>query len=130
MTETLVDELTTWVSQKRGMQAFSRKEYQAAFLAVRADVIEAVAAGFALKTIWEHLRETGRIPFRYETFLKHVSRHITDAPAGIPSSPQKKPRKKDAEKVNANKAGGREKRNPPSVGGFSFNSNPSPEDLC
>ncbi|MCF5956548.1 TraK family protein [Xanthomonas perforans] len=28
------------------------------------------------------MRETGRIPFRYETFLKYVRQHITNAPPG------------------------------------------------
>ncbi|MDF5998830.1 TraK family protein [Pseudomonas aeruginosa] len=28
------------------------------------------------------MHEIGRIPFRYETFLKYVHRHITNAPAG------------------------------------------------
>lgn len=130
MTESFRDELATWMSQNRHVQGLGRKEYQAAFLAVRGDVIAAVAAGFALKTIWEHMRETGRIPFRYETFLKHVRRHITNAPAVILSSPQKKPGKRSSEMANAIKADGREKRTPPSVGGFSFNSNTKPEDLC
>ena len=130
MTKPLMDGLATWVSQERGMPAFSRRDYQVTFLAVRADVIEAIAAGFALKTIWEFLRETDRIPFRYETFLKYVRRHITEAPAGIPSLPQQTPRMKGAEKANGTKVDSRENRNPPSVGGFIFNSNPRPEDLC
>ena len=59
-----------------------RKDYLPAFMAARSDVMEAMAAGFALKIIWEHMHEIGRIPFRYETFLKYVHRHITNAPAG------------------------------------------------
>ena len=51
-------------------------------MAARADVKEAMEAGYALKIIWEHMRETGRIPFRYETFLKYVRQHITNAPPG------------------------------------------------
>ena len=59
-----------------------RKDFLPAFMAARSDVMEAMAAGFALKIIWEHMHEIGRIPFRYETFLKYVHRHITNAPAG------------------------------------------------
>lgn len=66
--------------QRRGVLA--RGEYLPAFLAARSDVIEAMTAGFALKTIWEHMHEIGRIPFRYETFLKYVHRHISNAPTG------------------------------------------------
>lgn len=47
------------------------------FLAIRDDVASALAAGYAKKTIWEHMHEIGRAPFRYETFLKHVKTHIT-----------------------------------------------------
>jgi hypothetical protein len=32
-----------------------------AFLAVKADVIEAIEADYALTTIWEHMHETGRV---------------------------------------------------------------------
>jgi hypothetical protein len=39
-------------------------------------------AGYTLKIIWEHMRDIGRIPFRYETFLKYVRQHITNAPPG------------------------------------------------
>lgn len=56
-----------------------RREHLAIFLALRFNVIEAMDAGYALKTIWEHMHETGRVPFRYETFLRHVRRYITNA---------------------------------------------------
>lgn len=76
---TYFDELAEWAAAESKSTKSRRKETLAAFLAVRANVKEAAAAGYALKTIWKHMRETGRISFRYETFLKHVRRHITNA---------------------------------------------------
>lgn len=73
-------ELAASLALKQQLGVLSRGEYLPAFLAARSDVIEAMTAGFALKTIWEHMHEIGRIPFRYETFLKYVNRHITNAP--------------------------------------------------
>lgn len=99
-----------------------------AFLAVRADVQEAIAAGYAVKTIWEHLNETGKIPCRYETFLKHVRRHITtDTSAGIkprPVQPQGSTAQGQVKKPPSSKA-----EAPPSIGVFNFNPKPNKEDL-
>ncbi|WP_419605606.1 TraK family protein [Thiolapillus sp.] len=50
-----------------------------AFMAIREDVKAAIGAGYAQKTIWAHLHEIGKIPYRYETFLKHVRKHIKEA---------------------------------------------------
>jgi hypothetical protein len=72
------DELAASLAQ--GTLPTKRRDYLAAFMAARSDVKAAMEAGYALKIIWEHMREIGRIPFRYETFLKYVRQHITDAP--------------------------------------------------
>jgi hypothetical protein len=53
-----------------------------AFLAVKSDVQAALDAGYAMKTIWEHMKETGRLRCRYETFTQHVKRYIKAAPVG------------------------------------------------
>ncbi len=66
--------------QQQRTSQIKRRDYLAAFMAAHADVKEAMDAGYALKIIWEHMREIGRIPFRYETFLKYVRQHITNAP--------------------------------------------------
>jgi len=52
-----LDELAEWVASAQRR----RKESLVAFLAVRSDIEEAMRAGYALKTVWAHLRETGRI---------------------------------------------------------------------
>ncbi len=75
-------ELAARLALQQQTSQIKRRDYLAAFMAARADVKEAMEAGYALKIIWEHMRETGRIPFRYETFLKYVRQHITNAPPG------------------------------------------------
>ncbi|WJF90212.1 TraK family protein [Paraburkholderia bonniea] len=124
MTTSFPVELAAWVAQRSQTAKIKRKESLAAFLAVRADVIEATAAGYALKTIWEHMRETGRVSFRYETFLKYVRRHITNAPAE-PVAPT------SLEQGNGQVAtiSGPKKREVPSIGGFSFNPTSDKKDL-
>ena len=69
-------------------------KHAVAFLAVKSDVQTALDAGYAMKTIWEHMRETGRISSRYETFTLHVRRFITDVkPVAkpIPATPKPAP---------------------------------------
>ena len=127
-----LDGLAKWAMEERQTTIPRRKETLAAFLAVRADVKEAAAAGYALKTIWEHMHETGRVSFRYETFLRHVRRHITNAPperstqpapvkpGGLaPGSGKSKPKA-----LTEPKKGGA-----PLVGRFNFDPTPNKEEL-
>ena len=118
MANQYVEELAAWVRESRANRP-RQDTNMVAFLAVRADVQEAMAAGYAVKTIWEHLHETGKIPYRYETFLKHVRRYITtDTSAKIKTKPVL-PQSVTAQVV----------KKPPSIGGFSFDANPKEEDL-
>lgn len=73
MTKNYTETLSEWV-KKRETTRTKRDIHKIAFLAVRADVKAAIEAGYSLKTIWEHMTETGKITYRYETFLKHVNR--------------------------------------------------------
>lgn len=129
---TFLEELAKWATGTRQTTKPRRKETLAAFLAVREDVKEAIAAGYALKTIWEHMHEIGRVSFRYETFLRHVRRHITNAQPERPKQPA--PVKPEAE------AKGRDESKPkalteprksgaPSVGRFNFDPTPNKEEL-
>lgn len=104
----------------------------AAFLAVREEVKEAIAAGYALKTIWEHMHETGRVSFRYETFLRHVRRHITNAPSERPKLPG--PVKSEVQARGIDESKSKEIPEPkksgvPSVGRFNFDPTPNKEEL-
>ncbi len=129
---TFLEELAKWATGARQTTSPRRKETLAAFLAVRADVKEAIAAGYALKTIWEHMKETGRVSFRYETFLRHVRRHITNAPPERPKQP--------APMISEVQAKGGDESKPkaltepkksgvPSVGCFNFDPTPNKEEL-
>ncbi|WP_155767283.1 TraK family protein [Xanthomonas perforans] len=74
------DELAAWADQKAEKKR--RQDAAAvAFLAVRGDVVEAMEAGYALTTIYDHMHETGRVKTSYETFRRHVQRFIKAAPA-------------------------------------------------
>lgn len=75
MTKRYTDELAEWVTKREKTRPRQDKGL-VAFIAVKADIAEAIDAGYALKTIWAHLNDTGKIPYRYETFLKHVKKHI------------------------------------------------------
>lgn len=122
-------ELAVWVAQRSQTAKRERKEPLASFLAVRADVIEATAAGYALKTIWEHMRDTGRVSFRYETFLKYVRRHITNAPAEVVAPASLEQGKDHGNKSKAATISGQKKHEAPSIGGFSFNPTSEKKDL-
>lgn len=74
-----VEQLSAWVRTSKEPRPRQDKNL-AAFLAAKPDIEAAIAAHFPVKTVWAHLRATERIACRYETFLTHVKRHITDPP--------------------------------------------------
>src|ERR1700675_1165485 len=75
-----LDELTGWV--KKNGKVSRRDKNVVLFLAIKKDLIEAMAAGYSLRTIWRHMSETQRIEVSYDSFLSYVSRYIrTDAQA-------------------------------------------------
>ena len=122
-------ELAEWV-EKRAASRPRQDRNVVAFLAVRADVKEAMVAGYALKTIWEHLHDSGKLRYRYETFLKHVRRHIKHAPTEQVSVPTRQ-----AQGTPLPSQGGAappkepKKSQPPTLGGFTFDAIPKKEDL-
>lgn len=131
MAKRYTDQLAEWVKKREASRPRQDKNV-VAFLAVRADVKEAMDAGYALKTIWEHMHEIGKIPYRYETFLKHVRRHIKQAPEpDTPAPPPADQVKDDKPDPKAKKAGEAKttKKEPPSVSGFTFDATPKKEDL-
>lgn len=112
MAKTYPDELADWV-KARAAQKQRQDKHMVAFLAVRSDVQAALDAGYAMKTIWEHMTETGRLHSRYETFTQHVKRYIRSASDPSTHTPPAPP----------------PTRNDPKVGGFKFNPTPKKEDL-
>ena len=61
MAKSYTEELADWVKKREDSRPRQDKN-MVAFLAVRADVKAAVEAGYAFKTIWEHMHETGKLP--------------------------------------------------------------------
>jgi len=120
MAKTYTDELGEWV-KKRKEKRPKQDLAVVAFMAVLEDVKAAIEAGYAQKTIWAHLHEIGKIPYRYETFLKHVRKHIT----------AKRPEAAKVTPDNPTKAAvGRERETKPTKKeGFTFDAAPKKEDL-
>jgi len=108
MTKSYTETLSEWI-KKRETTRPHRNIQKIAFLAVKADVKVAIEAGYALKTIWEHLTETGKITCRYETFLKYVNLECKTVPAA--ETPE--------QKISQ----------PAKISGFTFNAIPKEEDL-
>ena len=108
MTKNYTETLSEWV-KKREPPRTKRDIQKIAFLAVRADVKAAIEAGYALKTIWEHMTETGKITYRYATFLKYANLECKTVPVG--GTPEQK--MSQSAKIT----------------GFTFNAIPKEEDL-
>ena len=124
------DELAAWASTKA--EAKRRQDTAAvAFLAVKADVIEAMEAGYALTTIYDHMHETGRVKASYETFRRHVQRFIKAAPAATRSASSSPPATvpavtpKPVAPAQTNPTGEQTGKIPR----FNFNPTPNKEDL-
>ena len=118
MAKNYTEELAEWVKRREASKP--RQDRNAvAFLAVRTDVQAAMDAGYSRKTIWEHLRETGKVSCRYETFLRLVQRHlkrrlVTQATPPVPEKPSSPAAKKSP---------------PPAAGSFTFDPKPNKEEL-
>lgn len=82
MAKSYPKQLGDWVKQR----ASTRRDLNlVAFMAVREDVKVAVEAGFAVKTVWTNMRETGRINFGYDTFLNYVNKLVHRSDVDKPS---------------------------------------------
>ena len=130
MAKTYPEELADWVKGRETRKPRQDK-HVVAFLAVKSNVQAALDAGYAMKTIWEHMRETGRLQYRYETFTQHVKRYIrtvpiaSPPPAAPPTGSQAKGTKPDPKPPASESP----KAAPPRIGGFTFDATPNKEDL-
>jgi hypothetical protein len=132
MPKTFPQELAEWVHKREATRARQDKNL-VAFLALKSDVQAAMDAGYSLLTIWEHLHDKSKLPYRYETFLKHVRRHIksrtpaaSDPSPGHPPEPPRLPMTGRA----ASRLPSPAKPAPPApLAGFTFDSQPKKEDL-
>lgn len=119
------DELEQWVQEREKKYKKKRQDkFAVEFLAVKKNIIEAIDAGYSLKTIWEYLKESRKVTSTYETFRRHVKRFIKlesknykilaakneVLTANLETEEQKKPQLQG-------------------IGGFKFDAKPNKEDL-
>ncbi len=123
MSKRYTEELAEW-AEKRAKKKRRQDAVAVAFLAVKANVSEAMDAGYALTTIYEHMHETGRVKCSYETFRRHVRRYIK---AGSVSTLPTDQAKREPAKQKAKPT--KPKQEKPKMGGFEYNATPNKEDL-
>jgi hypothetical protein len=111
------DQLGDWVRQRA---ATSRDKNLVAFLAVREDVSAALDAGYAAKTVWSNLHESGRIAVSYTAFLRYV-RKFLDQPAAVSSAQHAPPPNAEPPFRHIDR--------PVKPAGFVFNPTPKKEEL-
>lgn len=111
------DQLGDWVRQRATTM---RDKNLVAFLAVRDDVRAALDAGYAAKTVWANLHESGRIGVSYTAFLRYI-RKFLDQPASVPGPQQAPPAIPEATSPPIDR--------PVKPAGFVFNPTPKKEEL-
>jgi hypothetical protein len=52
-----------------------RKNHEVIFRKIRPKLESALEGGISVKMIWEHMKDTGLIEMRYETFLRHIHKN-------------------------------------------------------
>lgn len=113
-------ELAEWAAKQEPSGRRPRQDSATvAFLGVKADVAQAMEAGYSITTIWKHMRETGRVTINYETFRRYVSRYIRRKASVAQSAPAPAP--------VPSLSGGRRRRttvSKPPKGGFDFSASP------
>jgi len=133
MAKSYVDELADWV-ESRPTKRRRRDEAAVAFLAVKENVEAALAVGYALFTIWEHMSNAGKMKFSYETFRSHARRFIKpkEVPSATTTQPQE--RKKTSRLIEdstraATVSGVKPNEKPTAIPSFTFKANPDKMDL-
>jgi hypothetical protein len=112
--------LSERIAERVSRKSLSRNaQKKVAFLAQREEIKKALEDGWPIKTVWETLKEEGKIEVTYQAFAVYVAKLIRNQPA-VPEPPP-----------------GREQRPGPSarpskpegIRGFTFDSTPKKEDL-
>lgn len=97
---------------------------RATFLALRADIKQALDDGWPVKNIWETLHEEGKVNFSYQAFRGYTNRLILTPPAAGETA-------QTTVDVGTGKAKTPTVKKPeePAATGFTFNKTPKKEDL-
>lgn len=131
MAKSYPEQLGEWVKQRTSTR---RDKNLVTFLAVRDDVKAAVDAGYAVKTVWANMTESGRIGFGYDTFLNYVNRMIRRQPADLVAAATPAPHASGAVAANSRTKTGTSTTAAKSMklgapAGFTFNPVPNEEEL-
>lgn len=115
------------------------KKNRAVFLALRAEVEQAMKDGWPVKTIWEQLHAEGKVDFSYQAFRLYTNSLIAQEGAG---STAQQPGQVSAVEASATAATPApkpaevappthepNKTKPPEIPGFDFNTKPQTKDL-
>ena len=113
------DELTLWLNDKnKPRKKPPQNKCIVEFIAAKNDITEAIAAGHTLYSIWEHMKETGKISSGYQTFVKHTKKYLkTENQEKGNQAQEMKSVEKPVMKPSAK------------IAGFTFNSQPNIKDL-
>ncbi len=122
-----VQKLTAWVSAQQS-PPHGHTLNAVLFLALRADVESALKAGYDAKTIWSHLHATGRIPYTYRTFLRHIQSYIHGPAATAANASIMPTQAPQAQNTQAHEPKGMKPR-PSALQGFVFSPHLRREDL-
>jgi hypothetical protein len=129
MEKSYPDQLGEWI--KRQNKSL-RDRNLVAFLAVVDDVRAAVEAGYSIKAIWTNMRESKRIDFGYDSFLKYANRLVAkpNQTAKTPSTEPDMGNDKPVQQKPVTKTRAHSLASSPVAGaGFTFNATPRKEDL-
>jgi hypothetical protein len=75
------------------------------------------------------MQATGRVSFRYETFLKYVRRHIANSSLPGVTPARRGSERGRSDKSKTNEIGSSKKGEIPAIGGFSFKATPNGDEL-
>lgn len=80
--------LSERIARKEQENPGRRNLYEPAFLALKADIRQALQDGWSMRQIWSTLKEEKKVGCSYLWFRHLVKRHIADPPDGLPVSKQ------------------------------------------
>ena len=128
MTKSLSERIAERAKKKKPSR---NAQNRAAFLAVRADVKQAIDDGWPVKSVWETLHEEGKVTFSYQAFRGYVNRLILASKPGVATAPATpgEGSKPDAGKPAVEGASNTTRQKPAALPGFTFNANPDKKDL-
>lgn len=96
---------------------------RAAFLTLREDIKQALDDSWPVKSIWETLREEGKVDYSYQAFRGYVNRLILSPRAAVTSTDKVVVYPRQSNQIIEKKI------EQPAVTGFTFNKTPNKEEL-